>query len=138
MTKKNAPLTIGKLAKAANVNIETVRYYQQLGLILEPEKPPAGFRHYPKTIIDEIKFIKRAQQLGFSLKEIQQLLILGEQRCQDVQNLAIEKRGLIKQQILGLQSIQLALDEVINACQNDKTVNCGLIEILSQQGFLED
>ncbi len=88
MKQKSPPLTIGRLAKAANVNIETIRYYQRKELIIEPE----NFRHYSSVIIDRIRFIKRAQQLGFSLVEIKQLLILGDQHCGDVQVLAQEKR----------------------------------------------
>ena len=76
MTRNNPPLTIGRLAKAAEVNIETIRHYQRKGLIVEPEKPLGGFRHYPDTSVDRIRFVKRAQQLGFSLEEIKQLLCL--------------------------------------------------------------
>ena len=68
--------TIGRLAKAADVNIETIRHYQRQQLINTPEKPLGGFRHYPDNDVDRIRFIKRAQQLGFSLKEIRELLNL--------------------------------------------------------------
>ncbi|MBL4941252.1 MAG: MerR family transcriptional regulator [Colwellia sp.] len=138
MNKKDPPLTIGRLAKAAKVNIETIRHYQRKTLIVEPEKPLNGFRHYPVTTIDELKFIKRAQQLGFSLKEIKQLLLLGEQHCHDVQQLAIEKRAIINRQISGLQTIQTALDQLIEKCYYDDTEKCSLIKTLSEQGFLED
>jgi MerR family mercuric resistance operon transcriptional regulator len=67
-------LTIGRLAKSANVNVETVRYYQRVGLIKEPPKPPAGYRVYTGDTINRIRFIKRAQQLGFTLHEITELL----------------------------------------------------------------
>ena len=68
MTDK--PLTIGQLARSAGVNVETVRYYQRIGLIGEPPKPRQGYRSYPPATADRIRFIKRAQGLGFSLKEI--------------------------------------------------------------------
>jgi MerR family mercuric resistance operon transcriptional regulator len=67
-------LTIGKLAKQANVTIETIRYYQRKGLLIEPEKPATGYRQYPPEAIARIQFIKRAQQSGFTLKEIAELL----------------------------------------------------------------
>ncbi len=138
MHKKNPPLTIGRLAKAADVNIETIRHYQRKALIVEPEKPMGGFRHYPISAIDRIRFIKRAQQLGFSLKEIKQLLTLGEQNCDDVQTLAREKRDKIKQQITGLLTIQTALDDLISTCHHDdESRRCGFIEGLSQKGFLK-
>jgi MerR family mercuric resistance operon transcriptional regulator len=139
MNKKNPSLTIGRLAKAAKVNIETIRHYQRKELIVEPEKPLGGFRHYPAASVDRIRFIKRAQQLGFSLEEIKQLLALGEQHCGDVQALAQEKRDKIKQQIAGLLTIQTALDELISTCHSDNnTAHCGFIDGLSQKGFLEN
>lgn len=137
MHNKNPPLTIGRLAKAADVNIETVRHYQRKGLVVEPEKPMGGFRHYPISTIDRIRFIKRAQQLGFSLKEIMQLLTLGDQHCEDVLALAIEKRDKIQQQIVGLLTIQAALDDLILTCHSDgDPTRCGFIDGLSQKGFL--
>lgn len=139
MSIKKQPLTIGRIAKAADVNIETVRHYQRQGLINEPKKPDGGFRHYPLNTIDRIRFIKRAQQLGFSLKDIQQLLVLGSQHCDDIQILAGEKRELIQRQIEGLTTIQSALDDIIVSCQSDNTeARCALIDALSQKGFLDN
>jgi len=133
-----SPLTIGRLANAADVNVETIRHYQRKGLIIEPVKPMNGFRYYSVSIIDRIRFIKRAQQLGFSLSEIKQLLVLGDQHCEDIQLLAIEKRNKIQQQIAGLLTIQTALDDLISTCRTPDAVNrCGFIDGLSQKGFLE-
>mgnify|MGYP003136621934 FL=1 len=70
-------LTIGGLAKAANVSVETIRYYQRRGLIPEPQRPPGGIRRYGATEIDRLMFVKTAQQLGFSLNEIGDLLQLS-------------------------------------------------------------
>ncbi|WP_444993883.1 Hg(II)-responsive transcriptional regulator [Aliikangiella sp. IMCC44359] len=132
-------LTIGKLAKSCGVNIETIRHYQRQGLITEPPKPDAGFRHYPQETIDRVKFIKRAQKLGFSLKEIQQLLLLGSEHCEDVQALAQEKRELVQRQIEGLMTIKSVLDELICSCQEENNeIQCAFIEALSQKGFLND
>ena len=75
---KPIKLTIGKLAQSAEVNVETIRYYQQKHLLVEPIKPPQGYRIYPESYINRIKFIKRAQQLGFTLKEVSELLELGD------------------------------------------------------------
>ena len=132
------PLTIGALAKQANVNKETIRYYQKQGLIIEPQKPLNGFRHYPASTIERLLFIKRAQQLGFSLKEIKQLLLLGEKNCQDVQQLAKAKRDKIEQQIKSLDRINSVLNDMINQCDNNNnTDDCRLISALSKQGFLQ-
>jgi MerR family mercuric resistance operon transcriptional regulator len=72
------PLTIGKLAAAAGVNVETVRYYQRRGLISEPHKPPGGQRKYTRSALEQIEFIRRAQALGFSLAEIKDLLAISD------------------------------------------------------------
>ena len=139
MTNKVAPLTIGRLAKACEVNIETIRHYQRQDLITEPLKPESGFRHYPLETIDRVKFIKRAQKLGFALKEIQQLLMLGGEHCEDVQALAMEKRKFVENQIEGLLTIKSVLDDLICSCQNDShEAHCAFIDALSQKGFLND
>jgi MerR family transcriptional regulator, mercuric resistance operon regulatory protein len=139
MNNRKSSLTIGRLAKAAGVNIETIRHYQRLGLIDEPEKPSTGFRQYPIEIIDSIRFIKRAQHLGFSLKEIHDLLLLGDGHCSDVRLLAEEKRENIHAQVEGLLTVQSALNELIDECKKGKKTNqCALIEALSRKGFLKD
>ena len=127
----NPSLTIGKLAKLAGVNVETIRYYQRIKLIKEPIKPISGFRQYEPTFVNTIKFIKRAQQLGFALAEIKSLLHLGESNCHDVKTLAIEKRQKIETQLLGLTAIKNGLDEMIDACnETENTNHCALIESL--------
>ena len=70
-------MTIGRLAKAAGVNVETIRYYQRRGLLLEPRKPPGGHRRYSSTVLRQVAFIRSAQQLGFTLEEIGKLLEIG-------------------------------------------------------------
>lgn len=126
------PLTIGFLAKAADVNIETIRYYQRIALITEPEKPAQGYRIYPPDTLKRIKFIKRAQQLGFSLSEIAELLELGEGSCTDVRHRAEEKRIHIDQQINDLQNLRNTLTELINACQSDSdSRHCAIVETLT-------
>ncbi|MDH5395174.1 MAG: MerR family DNA-binding protein, partial [Gammaproteobacteria bacterium] len=109
----NKSLTIGFLAKAADVNIETIRYYQRIGIISEPTKPAQGYRVYPTETLKRIRFIKRAQQLGFSLQEINELLELGEGNCADVRQRAEGKRTHIDQQIHDLQNLRNTLDELI-------------------------
>lgn len=129
-------LTIGFLAKAAGVNIETVRYYQRINLITEPNKPATGFRVYPTEILKRIKFIKRAQQLGFSLKEVAELLDLGESsskdQCADVRQRAELKRKNIDKQINDLKNLRGTLTKLINSCKkNNSTQHCAIVETLS-------
>ena len=126
------PLTIGHLARAASVNIETVRYYQRIGLIQEPQKPLSGYRIYPSETVDRIRFIKSAQPLGFSLQEISELLDLGGGHCADVRQRAEQKRTHIDQQINELQNLRTTLDKLIQSCQADAdSVKCPIIESLT-------
>ena len=127
-------LTIGKLAQKAKVNVETIRYYQRVGLLKEPEKPAYGYRCYPADDIARIHFIKRAQQLGFTLKEIAELLSLDDRHCTDVWALAKQKRDKIDQQIRDLQSMRKALNDLVEACQRDpSSSHCSVIDALSDQ-----
>ncbi len=127
-------LTIGKLAQLANVTIETIRYYQRKGLINEPVKPATGYRQYPTVAIARIQFIKRAQQTGFTLKEIAELLSLDGEHCQDVQKMAEQKRQQINEQLKDLTALRNALDGLVKGCQQDKsTDHCSLIDAFSNQ-----
>lgn len=130
-------LTIGKLAKAAEVNIETIRYYQRLGLLPEPVKPLEGYRLYPQTFVSRIRFIKRAQGVGFTLKEITQLFALGGHQCDDIQALARHKRLEIDRQVRDLQAMAGLLDQLILRCDESlHSDHCALIEELSQDAEL--
>ncbi len=126
-------LTIGFLAKAAEINIETVRYYQRFGIIDEPAKPFDGYRIYPPETVDRLRFIKRAKQLGFSLKEIAELLDLGEGHCEDIRVRAETKRAHVEEQIKDLKKLKKTLDTLINSCQLDNdTTHCPIVETLVQ------
>jgi len=110
------PMTIGRLARAAGVNIETIRYYQRIGLIKKPSRPPAGFRAYPAEVVTRIRFIKRAQALGFSLQDIAHLLELGDGHCSDVRQQAETKLVKIEAQIKDLQAMRRTLKHLVNEC----------------------
>lgn len=125
-------LTIGKLAVATNVNVETIRYYQRLELILEPLKPDHGYRQYSDEYVLRVRFIKRCQQLGFTLKEIRELLDLGDGHCDQVQQLATKKIEKIEERIADLQAMDDALRDLLEKCQSPDANNrhCALIETL--------
>ena len=128
----NKALTIGRLAKKAEVNVETIRYYQRIKLLTEPAKPVEGYRIYPLTAINRIRFIKRAQQLGFSLQEIAELLQLGDGKCSDVRSRAEQKRQQINQQIKDLENLCKTLDALIKECHNkNDNGGCPIIEALT-------
>ena len=127
-------ITIGKLAKKANVTIETIRYYQRRGLLFEPEKPAHGYRQYSVDVITRIRFIKHAQQCGFTLKEISELLFLDSGHCQDVQKMAEQKSQQINQQIKDLIALKNVLDSLVEGCQKSpSTESCSFIDALFLQ-----
>src|SRR5512135_3289703 len=102
--------TIGKLADAAGVGVETIRYYQRRGLLDEPAKPQAGHRRYPKDMVKRLHFVKRAQALGFTLSEVSELLRLdGACGCAQTRALAARKLTSIEQKISDLCAMQTAL-----------------------------
>jgi len=126
-------MTIGNLAKAADVNVETIRYYQRIGLVDEPDKPAQGYRRYPASIIDRIRFIKRAQELGFSLNEITDLLSLNDGNCDEARTIAEHKREVIQQRIEDLNAMQNELSKLIKACRKnvDGQGHCAIIDTLT-------
>jgi len=125
-------LTIGKLANASNVTVETIRYYQNFGLLVEPRKPIEGYREYPPEYIIRIKFVKKAQELNFSLREIKELLELGSEHCDDVLKMALHKREMIQSKIEDLSRLANAFDQIIVQCQrhDSNEPHCVLIDSL--------
>lgn len=122
---------IGQLANAAGVHVETIRYYERLGLIAQPQKPLAGFRRYPITTLNQLHFIKRAQTLGFTLEEITNLINLNNTPCSEVQGLAECKLNAVKEKIADLQRLKLALDMLVTQCQhNNDDSYCPIIDSL--------
>ena len=126
--------TVGRLAREAGVNVETIRYYQRVGLISEPRKPVAGYRRYPAETVARLRFIKRAKRLGFTLKEIADLLQLEDGRCKEARAIAEEKRTLITSQINDLTAMQTELDKLIRACKRkgSNSQSCALIDTLAK------
>ena len=107
-------MTIGRLAKAAGVNVETIRYYQRRGLIDEPVKPPGGQRRYAETIVGRLAFIRRAQQLGFSLEEVKSLLQLAHgTRPADTREIAERKYAELGRRMGQLNGMRRKLKQLI-------------------------
>ncbi len=114
-------LTIGRLAKRASVNVETVRFYERRGLLKQPRKKGA-FRHYPETDIQRIRFIKRCQELGFTLKEAKELLdikIKSQAKCGDVLTKTNQKIDEVEQKIRDLRKIKKSLKKIERCCTED-------------------
>ena len=124
--------TIGILARQAGVNVETIRYYQRRGLVPEPAKPLGGTRSYAPEHVQRLRFIKRAQQLGFSLEEVAELLSLEDGlHCHEVEELAGQKLATVRDRIAQLRTIESSLAALIGKCRHNKgKVRCPLISAL--------
>jgi MerR family transcriptional regulator, mercuric resistance operon regulatory protein len=132
------PLTIGNLAKQAEVTIETIRYYQRIGLLSQPTLPQGSYRHYPPDAVTRIRFIKRAQQAGFTLKEIAELLLLDGTHCAEVRKIAEQKCQQIDVQINNLTALRNVLDNLVKRCQtNGSTDHCSFIDALMNEINIE-
>ena len=128
--------TIGALARQAGVNVETIRYYQRRGLVPEPVKPLGGIRSYAPEDVQRLRFIKRAQQLGFSLEEVGDLLSLDDGlHCHEVEEIAGQKLVTVRDRIAQLRTIESSLSALIGKCRNNKgKVRCPLIAALESVG----
>jgi MerR family mercuric resistance operon transcriptional regulator len=126
-------MTIGQVAAQAQVHVETIRYYQRLGLVAEPPRPLGGVRHYDGKTVARLRFIKRAQQLGFSLDEVRNLLALEDgQSCRQTRALAERKLDVIEGRLADLRRMQKMLKGLIVECNSGKRPrSCPIIATLS-------
>ena len=129
----NQTMTIGQVAAAANVHVETLRYYQRLGLVGEPLRPLGGIRRYDSTTVARLQFIKRAQQLGFALDEVRNLLALEDgQSCRETRVLAEKKLKVIEARLSDLRRMQKLLRSLIAECESGKRPRaCPIIATLT-------
>lgn len=128
-------LTIGELAKATTVNVETVRFYQRRGLMVEPDRPAGSIRRYGKSDTERIRFIKSAQKLGFSLDEVQILLTLEDGAdCLSAVNIAQKKLAEVRNKISDLRRIEKSLSGLIAQCrEREGEVCCPIISSLQSR-----
>jgi Hg(II)-responsive transcriptional regulator len=127
-------LTIGQVARRAGVHLETVRYYERRGLLPPPPRTPAGYRQYQPDAVRRVRFIKRAQRLGFTLREIRDLLALRVEdgrRCASIAREAREVMHRIEGRMAELEAMQAALRRLIRACRKRQTTDaCPILEAL--------
>ena len=130
----NAPLglTIGSLAEAALVNLETIRFYQRKGLMPEPKRAQGSIRRYCESDLARVRFIKSAQRLGFSLDEIAELLKLEDgTHCREARSLAELKLVSVREKLADLQRIESVLNQLVGRCASAQgAVACPLIASL--------
>lgn len=134
MESNRQNLTIGVFAKAAGVNVETIRFYQRKRLLPEPDKPYGGIRRYGEGDVARVRFVKSAQRLGFSLDEIAELLRLDDgTHCDEARVLAEHKLEDVREKLADLHRIESVLARLIDdCCTNPGTVSCPIITALNR------
>lgn len=135
-------LTIGEVAKAAEVGVETVRFYEREGLIAQPPRGNSGYRQYPPETIRRVRFIRRAKDLGFTLKEIGELLslrVVPGTTCADVRAMALSKIENVQEKIAELQRIKDVLDRLAQTCSGQgPTSECPILDMLDEENHDAD
>jgi MerR family mercuric resistance operon transcriptional regulator len=133
--RPHAEIGIGELSRRTQCNIETIRYYERIGLLPEPRRTAGRYRRYESDDIGRLRFIRRARQLGFSLDEVRALMRLGAADGEDVR---AEARGLaathlieVRAKIADLQAMERILASTIRECDAGQQPRCPLIEVLS-------
>jgi MerR family mercuric resistance operon transcriptional regulator len=126
-------LTIGALAKAASVNVETIRFYQQKGLMPTPERSLGSIRRYGSKEVARLRFVRSAQRLGFSLDEVAELLRLEDgTHCDEARHLAEHKLRNVREKLADLARMEAALTALVGACHaSGGAVSCPLIATLT-------
>ncbi|CAG20635.1 Hypothetical merR protein [Photobacterium profundum SS9] len=97
-------------------------------MLVQPQKPTEGFRQYPSEVLQRLRFIKRAQELGFTLDEIINLLTLGDGDCLEVQSLAKQKLVLVSKKIADLQRLESNLSHLIDQCSSTSDLSCPIVD----------
>ena len=134
-------ITIGHVARHAGVGIETVRFYEREGLLEKPDRTTSGYRQYDQEVINRLRFIKRAKELGFTLKEIKELLSLKvdpNTTCAEVKSRAEEKIDDIANKIRTLQNMKKALVKLTKECSGSSSSSeCSILEALDKENHDE-
>ena len=135
MAKEN--MTTGQLAKAVGVGVETLRYYERTGILPKPPRTSGGHRQYSGTDVRRLRFVRRAQELGFTLKEIKRLLGLRVEagtNCANVASTADQVVARIEGQIRELKAMRRALAELRACCDKEiPTTECPILDALEDQ-----
>ena len=130
----NNSLRTGEVARLAGVNVETLRFYEREGILAEPPRRASGYREYPPETVDLVRFVKRAQEIGFSLREVRELLALRPVpvRAPKVRRLVQSKIADIEHKIRDLEAMRRVLNDLLCACEeNGHPASCPIIEALS-------
>lgn len=130
---KMRTLTIGRLAQATRVHLETVRYYERIGLMPRPKRTPAGHRSYDSEHIRRLRFIRRSRELGFTLEEVRELLRLVDAHrytCAQVQRIAVRHIAEIRQKRADLLRLERVLAGMAARCKGGQVPECPIVDAL--------
>ena len=129
-------LQIGQVARESRVGVETIRFYENRGLIALPGRNQSGYRQYPESVIKQIQFIQHAKSLGFSLREVGELMRLKDKRdssCSLIKQTALAKIADIQQKIDSLESMKMALQPLVAQCKaSDSIDHCPILGALDK------
>ncbi|MBL6430172.1 MAG: helix-turn-helix domain-containing protein [Maritimibacter sp.] len=126
-------LTIGSLAKKTGTKVQTIRYYEQIGLMPEPGRTEGGQRRYGDAELDRLSFIRHSRQLGFSLDAIRELLDLSdhpEKSCDEADAIARRQLGQVEQRMARLKALRTELKRMVHECSGGRTAGCRVLEVL--------
>jgi len=126
-------MRIGAAAEQAGVNVQTLRYYERRGLLPRPPRRDSGYREFPDEAVRIVRFIKRAQDLGFSLDEVEELIRLRNDKRRDrarVRAIAERRVRQIDRKLAELQAMKKALAHLVHCCREGSTLECPIIEAL--------
>ena len=126
-------LTIGVLAKKTGTKVQTVRYYEQIGLIQDPGRTEGGQRRYGVADLNRLSFIRHARQLGFTLKAIRELLDLPDhpdRPCQEADAIARRQLKQVERRLARLEALRVELRRMVRECSGGRTADCRVLEVL--------
>ncbi|WP_371332032.1 helix-turn-helix domain-containing protein [Bosea sp. BIWAKO-01] len=126
-------ITAGQLAKAASVNLETIRYYENIGLMPEPPRTRGGHRSYDEAHTRRLAFIRRARELGFTIEDVRALLALTNPEhtaCAQVKEIALKHLMQVRSKIADLARLETILDATISRCTSEPTAHCPVLDML--------
>ena len=129
-------LTIGTLAKKTGTKVQTIRYYEQIGLLPEPGRSAGGQRRYGDSELDRLSFVRHARQLGFSLDAIRELLDLSDhpdKSCAEADAIARRQLKQVEQRMARLEALRTELQRMVHECSGGHTADCRVLEVLRDQ-----
>lgn len=134
MGKIATEFTIGELSKRTGVNIETIRYYEKIGIMPNPPRSSGGYRMYSTPHLKRLSFVRRSRELGFSQPEVRKLLNLVDEHsytCGEVQEMTTKHLSTVKDKIKDLRKLEKALANMVSECEGGDIPDCPIVDILS-------